>query len=184
MTDQLLSVQHEVMSKSKLVFDEACISTAIDEIAETLNSRLQNECPLVLCVMNGGLIFTGQLITRLKFDLELDYLHVTRYQNGTVGNKLDWLVHPKSSLSGRTVLILDDILDEGVTLEAIIRYCKAQGASEVISAVLLQKKHDRGVAGVSSDYVALEVEDEYVFGFGMDYHGHLRHLPAIYAVKA
>ena len=113
---------------------------------------------------------------------ELDYIHVTRYQNQTAGNKLDWLVYPQTSIKDRTVLIIDDILDQGITLSAIVEYCKNQGAKEVVSAVLVHKKHDRYKSDVDCDYVGLEVEDRYVFGYGMDYKGKLRHLDAIYAV--
>ena len=183
MSDNKSYSQKDILARSDLIFDARQISSAVDQIATALNTRLIDDYPVVLCVMQGGLIFTGHLLTRLSFDLQLDYLHVTRYQNDTVGHTLNWLVHPATNLSGRTVLILDDILDEGITLQAIIKYCEEQGAREVVSAVLLSKKHDRSVAGVNSDYVALEVDDKYVFGFGMDYHGHLRHLSSIYAIS-
>ncbi len=173
----------QVLSRSKLVYDAEHISNALDELAHRLNQRLENINPLVLCVMQGGIVFTGQLITRLTGDLELDYIHVTRYRNNVVGDELEWLVYPRASLKNRTVLILDDILDEGITLHAVIEYCKQQGASEVITAVLLHKNHGRCKTGVSSDYVALEIDDRYVFGFGMDYKGQLRHKNAIYALE-
>ena len=172
----------KVLSCAELIYDTDKISAALDNVASQLNKRLENKNPLVLCVMQGGLIFTGQLITRLTSNLELDYIHATRYRNQTLGDKLDWLVYPRASLKGRTVLILDDILDEGITLDAIVEYCYKQGAKEVITAVLLHKIHDRCKAGVTSDYVALEVGDRYVFGFGMDYKGQLRHMNAIYAI--
>jgi len=151
-------------------------------LSSKLNARLLGENPLVLCVMKGGIVFTGHLLTRLSCTPELDYIHVTRYRNQTSGGELEWLVYPETPIAGRTVLILDDILDEGITLNAIVEYCHTQDAKEVITAVLLHKKHDRCKAGVSSDYVALEVEDRYVFGFGMDYKGQLRHINAIYAI--
>lgn len=173
----------QVLSQANLIYDAEQISTALDVIASHLNQRLENKNPLVLCVMQGGIVFTGHLVTRLTGMLEMDYLHATRYRNQTLGDELDWRIYPRTSLKDRTVLILDDILDEGITLHAIVEYCYSQGAKEVITAVLLHKKHDRCKSGVSSDYVALEIEDQYVFGFGMDYKGQLRHINAIYAVK-
>jgi hypoxanthine phosphoribosyltransferase len=173
--------QH-ILSRAELIYDAEQISSALDNIASQLNNRLEHKNPLVLCVMQGGIIFTGQLVTRLTGNLEMDYIHATRYRNQTLGDKINWLVYPRATLKDRTVLILDDILDEGITLDAIVKYCRKQGASEVISAVLLHKKHGRCKSGVSSDYVALEVEDRYVFGFGMDYKGQLRHMNAIYAI--
>lgn len=173
----------DVLSCAELIYDAEQISKSLDDMASHLNQRLENKNPLVLCVMQGGIVFTGHLVTRLTGMLELDYIHATRYRNQTLGDQLDWLVYPRISLKDRTVLILDDILDEGITLHAIVEYCYQQGAEEVITAVLLQKTHDRCKTDVSSDYVALEVEDRYVFGFGMDYKGQLRHLNSVYALR-
>ena len=173
----------QVLSRAELIYDAEQISKALDDMAIHLNKRLENKNPLVLCVMQGGIVFTGHLVTRLTCMLEMDYIHATRYRNQTQGDQLNWLVHPRFSLKDRTVLILDDILDEGITLHAIVEYCYKQGAKEVITAVFLHKKHDRCKAGVSSDYVALEVEDHYVFGFGMDYKGQLRHMNSVYAIR-
>lgn len=171
------------LSNAQLVFDAATISYAMDVLADKLEARLKDSNPLMLCVMNGGIIFTGHLITRLQFDMDIDYLHATRYRNQTKGGEvLDWIAEPRTSLEGRTVVILDDILDEGVTLDEIIKYCKAKGAKEVVTAVLLRKVHNRRLEHIDCDYTALEVEDRYVFGFGMDYKGHLRNLDSIYAI--
>lgn len=183
MSDSKLSFTEKVLSKSELLYSAAQIKTALDAIALTMNERLEHTSPLVLCVMKGGIIFTGQMLTRLNCELELDYIHVTRYRNQTSGNQLEWLVYPDADLNGRVVVILDDILDEGITLKAIVEYCKSKGAKDVISAVLVHKVHDRCVDGIQSDYVALSVHDKYVFGYGMDYKGKLRHLNAIYAIN-
>ena len=172
-----------VLPRAQLIFDNATISYALDVLADKLEAQLKDLHPLMLCVMNGGIIFTGQLVTRLEFDLDLDYIHATRYRNQTKGGDvLNWLAEPHTSLQDRTVVILDDILDEGITLNEIIKYCNAKGAKQVISVVLLRKIHERCIKGVDCDYTALEVDDRYVFGFGMDYKGGLRHLDGIYAV--
>lgn len=164
----------------KLVFDNTEILAAIDRLADRLNQQLEGETPVVLCVMQGGLIFSGHLIPRLKCMLEIDYIHATRYGNTTSGGELSWKSYPDNDLSGRTVLILDDILDEGNTLQSIIKYCETQGASKIISAVLVRKHHDRCVDHELTDNIALDVEDKYVFGFGMDYDGKYRQLDSIY----
>ena len=172
----------KVLAKSELIYSADQVAQAIDKIALQLNERLQEAQPLLLCVMNGGLVFTGQLMLRLTCFPQVDYIHATRYRNQTSGTTLDWRAYPSHDLKNRTVLIVDDILDEGVTLKAIVEYCREQGAKQVLTAVLVQKKHDRCVDGIESDYVGLEVEDKYVFGFGMDYHAQLRHLNGIYAL--
>ena len=165
------------------VFSRAQIDAALDALAQTMTPALAGKQPLMLCVMQGGLIFAGQLIPRLRFDLDIDYIHATRYRNGLRGADIEWKAEPASSLAGRNVVILDDILDEGYTLKAISAYCRRQGAADVKSAVLLHKQHARGDKTVNADFVALEVEDRYVFGFGMDCEGRYRQLDAIYALE-
>lgn len=177
-----LELIDQALASAELIYDAQQISTALAVLCEKLDESLKDSFPLALCVMQGGLIFSGHVMTRLNCKLELDYIHATRYRNQTSGDVLEWLVYPGNSLQDRTVLILDDILDEGVTLGAIKDYCLEQGARRVVSAVLVHKKHSRCVEGVAADFVALEVEDRYVFGFGMDYKGQLRHLNSIYAL--
>jgi hypoxanthine phosphoribosyltransferase len=175
----------QVLQQAELVFDTASIDTAIDRLAQRLTERLEDAAPLVLCVMQGGLMFTGKIMPLLPLDAEFDYIHATRYGNTTTGDDaLEWQAYPKKKLENRTVLILDDILDEGYTLAAIEEYCRQQGAKDVISAVLLQKMHDRLKPAMRCEYVALEVDDRYVFGYGMDYKGKLRHLNSIYAISS
>jgi len=172
----------------KLVFSNSEIISALDSLANRLNQQLINETPVVLCVMQGGLVFSGQLIPRLGFMLEVDYIHATRYNNQTTGDEVVWKSYPATPLKNRTVLILDDILDEGITLQSIIHYCESQGARKIISAVLLKKLHDRCVdhdciSNTLTDNIALTVEDQYVFGFGMDFNGQYRQLDQIYALE-
>jgi len=172
---------------STLVYNYQQINEALDGLAKKLNVQLKDENPVVLCVMQGGLLFSGHLIPRLRCMLEIDYIHVSRYHNGTSGGELSWKAHPVTPLKDRMVLILDDILDEGKTLQAIIDYCGQQGARKIESAVLLRKNHNRCVdynrtEGVLTENIALTVEDKYVFGFGMDYNGLYRQLDSIYAL--
>ena len=134
-------------------------------------------------VMTGGLILAGRLLPKLIFPLQVDYLHATRYRGDTSGGELHWIAHPSFPLKDRTVLVMDDILDEGLTLQSILQACRNEGAKDVFSAVLVKKLHDRCIDNVIADFVGLEVEDRYVFGCGMDYHNYHRNLPGIYAVK-
>ena len=134
--------------------------------------------------MKGGMVFCGKLMERFSFPMELDYIHVSRYGTETFGAELQWMVTPGKSIQGRTVLVVDDILDEGQTLLEIIKACEGQGAEEVLSAVLVDKKHNRKYQpGFKADFTALEVEDRFVFGYGMDYKGYFRNVTGIYAIK-
>lgn len=159
------------------------VEAALARMAREITERLAGSDPVVFCVMNGGLFVTGKLVDKLSFALELDYLQATRYGTETSGGLLHWKVRPERSLKGRTVLLVDDILDEGVTLAEIIRFCKEEGATEVYSAVLVDKVHDRKAADIQADFVGLYVEDRFLFGCGMDIAGYWRNLPALYAMK-
>lgn len=177
----------EVLQQAELIYDSVQISHALDQLASKINLSVKDYSDadkpvIVVSVMNGGLMLCGHLLPRFNFPLHVDFIHATRYRNQTQGGELEWKVEPHQSIRGRTLIILDDILDEGYTLDAIIRYCEQQGAEKIISAVLVEKKHDRRTPNARCDFIGLEVEDKYVFGFGMDYKGYHRNLNAIYAV--
>jgi len=159
------------------------VDAALSRMAQEITKQLAGTNPVALCIMNGGLFVTGKLVEKLPFALELDYLHATRYGTEMSGGQLLWKVKPERSLKGRTVLLVDDILDEGVTLAEITRYCEEEGAARVYSAVLVDKIHDRKAPGARADFVGLEVEDRFLFGCGMDIAGYWRNLPALYAMK-
>lgn len=182
MTDITPTEARRVLERAECVHSAETVQHSLDSLAEAITARMEHDNPLVISVMTGAIVLAGQLLPRLHFPLQLDYVHATRYRGRTKGGELYWINRPNFPLKGRTVLILDDILDEGLTLEAIKDFCRQEGAEAVYSAVLVQKRHDRCVDGIEADYVGLEVEDRYVFGCGMDYHGYHRNLPAIYAV--
>ncbi|MCP5151292.1 MAG: hypoxanthine-guanine phosphoribosyltransferase [Ectothiorhodospiraceae bacterium] len=159
------------------------VSTALDQMASDITARIGGTYPLLLAVMIGGLIPAARLASRLDFPLDLDYVHATRYRGETRGADLHWIARPTTTLEGRTVLVVDDILDEGITLAAILDWARASGAAAVYSAVLIDKLHDRKAAMPKADFTGLTVEDRYVFGCGMDYHGRYRNLRGVYALK-
>lgn len=164
--------------------DAATVEAALDRMAAGITARLADANPLVYAVMNGGLILAGRILPRLPFPLEVAYLHASRYGHALQGTLLDWRVRPTQDLRGRTVLVLDDILDEGHTLKAIIEHLKEEGATEVLSAVLVHKLHDRKASpGMRADFSGLDIADRFLFGCGMDYKGYWRNAPGIYAVK-
>lgn len=172
----------QVYDEADCLFDRSAVEAAITQMAVAITTEMGDKNPLILSVMSGAMIPAGILLSHLNFPLHTDYIHATRYRGETSGGELDWRVTPRYSLEGRVVLIIDDILDEGLTLQAIIESCRAQGAAAVYSAVLVKKLHDRNV-GIEADFVGLEVEDRYVFGYGMDYKEYWRNAPGIYAVK-
>lgn len=174
------------LANSDLIHDRGALDAAIVRMSERISRDYAGSVPLYITVMHGGLPFAGQLALELGArgqDLEFEYLHATRYRGATSGGEFTWKHRPATSLRGRRVLLVDDIVDEGHTLAAVRDWCDEQGAAEVRIAALAVKAHDRCVPGLSADYVGVEVPDRYVYGFGMDYHEQGRGLPAIYALK-
>jgi hypoxanthine phosphoribosyltransferase len=171
-----------VLQQADLIQDEQAVREAVIRLAGELTTALSASYPLVLCVMGGAVVFTGQLLPMLRFPLDLDYLHVTRYDGDTAGGRLAWKVLPRQPVAGRVVLVLDDILDEGHTMLAIRERLLTDGAQAVYCAVLADKDLGRRKP-LRADFVGISVPDRYVFGFGMDVRGAWRNLPAIYALK-
>ncbi len=175
---------HEVFDKSTCLYEKADVEKALDKMADEISESLAKTNPIFLCVVVGGIVPLGSLLPRLDFPLEVDYVHATRYQGGTVGKDITWKAEPSCNMTGRTVVIVDDILDGGITLSAIIRYCQQKGAGKIYSAVLVDKCHARLPDGHErADFSGLEVDNHYVFGYGMDYKGYLRNAPGIYMVS-
>jgi len=171
----------EVFQQADLLFDETRVEAALDTMATAIGQDLAAANPVVVCLMNGGVVPFGKLLTRLHFPLQVDYVHATRYGSRIQGGELEWIAGPFMPPEGRTILLVDDILDEGTTLAAIESFYRSKGAKAVYKAVLTRKDRPRKV-DVSVDFVGLEIPDRYVFGYGMDYKGYLRNAPGIYAV--
>jgi len=167
---------------SDLIYSQCEVDDAITRLAMLISQDLQDKLPLVLTVMNGGLYFAGQLLPKLHFPLEADYLQASRYSGETMGKIVQWHAQPTTQVKGRSVLVLDDILDEGYTLVAIRDKCLALGALDVKIAVLTEKILD-SLKPIQANYVGLTLPNRYVFGCGMDVYGWWRNLPEIRALK-
>lgn len=172
----------DLLASAEEIHSAASVSAAIDRVAGEIERRLGDSTPLLLCVMNGGVPFAGALLTRLRFPLDFDFLHVGRYGRTTSGGTLAWRVAPTMPVHGRTVLVIDDILDQGVTLAAIRERLLELGARECLTVVLADKLTGQHKP-ITADFVALTVPDRFVFGYGMDIGEAWRNLPAIYALK-
>lgn len=182
--DTQLNEIEAVRREARCLFNQQEVSAAITRLAQELTGALSMRNPLILCVMNGGMMFAGQLLLQLDFPLEIDSLIATRYRGQTQGDAfIEWRLRPQANLAGRTVLILDDILDEGFTLAEILRFCQQAGAAQVLSAVLVEKKLDCAKP-CRADFVGLAAENHYLYGYGMDYKGYWRNAAGIYAIAA
>jgi hypoxanthine phosphoribosyltransferase len=172
----------KILDTADLICDEETVNAAVRRVAAEVSERISDTVPVVLSVMGGGVVFTGQLLPLLRFPLEFDYVHVTRYRGNTSGGQIDWVVRPRISVSGRTVLVIDDILDEGRTLAEIKRWLSDEGATSIYTAVFADKEI-AAEKPMRADFVGIKVPDRYVFGFGMDVRDAWRNLPAIYALN-
>jgi len=172
-----------VLREADRLFTAEEVATAYDRLAMEIGTELKGCNPLVLCVMIGGMVPTVEILRRMEYPYELDYLHATRYRGETSGRDIVWKVSPSTKLEGRTVLVIDDILDEGHTLAAIQNALRAQDVRTLYTAVLVEKQHNRRNPDTQADFIGLSVPDRYVFGGGMDYKNYLRFAPGIYAVK-
>ncbi len=174
----------KVVAHAERLFSPEDVDVAVDRMAAEMNAVLAEKDPLLLCVMTGGVVPTGLLLPRLRFPLELDYLHVSRYRGQTSAGEIEWLRRPHCPLSGRVVVVVDDVLDEGLTLSAILEACKRDGAAEALTAVLVAKRLQRCAGKPSPNFVGFETDERYLFGYGMDYKNYLRNAPGIFAVSA
>jgi hypoxanthine phosphoribosyltransferase len=172
-----------VLQEADRLYTPEQVRAAMDHMAQDIADRLAGHDPLLLGCMVGGHVPLAMLLERLHFPLEADYLHATRYRGGTSGTDLQWLRPPPASVAGRTVLIVDDLLDEGHTLAAVVERCRAADAREVYTAVIIDKQVPHRPLLPRADFAALTAPNRYLFGYGMDYKGYLRNAPGIYAVK-
>jgi len=172
----------EILENAELLYSDAQVQCAVRSVAEQVNAKLSEQHPLVLSVMGGAVVFTGQLLPLLNFPLDFDYVHVSRYGDARHGGAMHWKVEPRENVRDRVVLLLDDILDEGHTLAALRERVMKLGAKCCYSAVFADKQHGQKKP-IHADFVGMELPNRFVFGYGMDIEGAWRNLPAIYAVK-
>ena len=170
-----------VAGRAELLASGAEMERVLDRIAASITEVLADKDPLVLCVMNGAVIAVGRLLLRLRFPLGLEYIHATRYRDSTSGGSLQWVHRPAHLVRGRHVLIVDDILDEGITLAAIAEACRKDGAAGVHTAVLVEKERERA-RDVKADFVGVRLPNRYLYGYGLDYKGYFRNADGVYAV--
>ncbi len=170
-----------LIRKSSVIYSEIEIKTAIQNIADQVNQTIKTDDLYVLCVMNGALIFAGQLLPRLEKNIQYSYIHATRYASSLTGGPIHWLVKPSIDIEGKTVLILDDILDEGITLREIAATCLAMKAKAIFTAVLFDKEILKEKSYLPN-FIGLKVPNRFVFGYGLDCKGLGRNLPHLYAL--
>ena len=170
----------QIFDNAEQIYSAAAVSETVQKMAVDITETLSEQCPLVLSVMGGAVVFTGQLLPLLEFPLNFDYLHVSRYNDKLKGGRVNWKVEPHTNVKDRVVLVLDDILDEGITLLNIKDELKLMGARSIVTVVLFDKKINIKKS-TRADFVGLAVPNKYVYGFGLDFKDRGRNLPNLYS---
>ena len=171
-----------ILDASEQLCSTATLGAALDRLAREISGELAAKHPLVLAVMGGAVVFAGQLLPKLAFPLEFDFLHATRYNDTTRGGQMQWRASPDHKIPGRCLLVVDDVLDEGITLAAIKSRLLELGAAACYTAVMVDKDLGRAKP-IKADFVGVTLPNRYLFGYGMDVEGAWRNLPAIHALK-
>ena len=168
---------------ARILFDEARIVAGIDRVAAEITKAYDGKPFTVVSVLKGSCIFASDLIRRIPIPLQLAFVSASSYRDKTVGGRLDVNFFPNDSeIRGEHLLLVDDILDTGRTMNALKSELKARGAASVASCVFLDKPARRAVE-FEADYRCFEVEDAFVVGYGLDYAGHYRNLPYVGALS-
>lgn len=167
----------------KVLIDEGVIEKRLDVIAERILQEFCGREFVVVVILKGALVFTADLLRRMPIPLEIECINVASYHGGTESSgQVDFLDARLPEVEGRSILLVDDILDTGRTLEAVRQKLADQGAEMVKSCVLLSKDKERE-AEVDANYVGFHIGDEFVVGYGLDFRGLYRNLPYIGVLK-
>ncbi|MES2318685.1 MAG: hypoxanthine-guanine phosphoribosyltransferase [Pseudomonadota bacterium] len=176
----------KLLQNAEEIFDAGEVQLAVTGVADKLNARFDrpddDTFPLVLGVMGGAVVFVGQLLPQLRFPLEFDYIHVSRYGDDDQGGRVVWKVIPRPNVAGRTIIVLDDILDEGETLAHVKQRLLDMGAADVIITVFADKALKQSKP-IKADIIGLTIPNKFVVGFGMDVYGYWRNLPGLWAIR-
>jgi hypoxanthine phosphoribosyltransferase len=167
---------------ARLVATTVQVEAACQRLATSIQPAVAGGGCVLLGILLGGAVPLVRIAGLLEGDFMMDACRVGRYGDATRGGIPQWASQPRAAIRGQHVILVDDIFDEGITLDFVATWCREQGAREISTAVLVRKRHDRAAVRLVPDHVGLEVGDEYVFGCGMDYQGRWRHLDAIWGL--
>lgn len=166
-----------------LFISEAEILRSIDRIAEQMNKDLDGKNPLFVCVLNGSFMFASELMKKVNIPSEISFVRMTSYQGTQSTGQVKEIYGLEENITGRTIVIVEDIVDTGHTMSLIIDQLKSGNPEEIKIATLLFKP-EALKKKVKLDYVALEIPSDFIVGFGLDYDGYGRNLADIYKIKS
>lgn len=167
----------------RVLLDAPSIQSRIAAMAREVAADFEGKVITVIAIMDGGLFFVADLLRAIDLPMRLVTMSASSYHGTTKSGGTVHLPWPAAlDLKDQHVLLLDDILDTGLTLGAVQDRLKLEGAATIKTGVLLKKRREHA-REVAVDYVGFEIEDEFVVGYGMDYQGRFRNLPCIGILK-
>lgn len=167
--------------KFSLSIEETEILAAVSKVADAINRDLEGKDPLFICVLNGAFMFAGDLMKRVNVPCEITFVKLSSYDGLYTTGTVKEVIGLNESVVGRNVVIVEDIVDTGITMERILSSLRAKGAKEIKVATFLQKP-DALQRDIQVDYVAMKIPNDFIVGYGLDYDGYGRNLKDIYTV--
>jgi hypoxanthine phosphoribosyltransferase len=167
--------------KFALSIPEAEILAAVHRVAEDINRDIADKNPLFICVLNGAFMFAGDLMKTINFPCEITFIKLSSYDGLYTSGTVKEIIGLNESVVGRNVVVVEDIVDTGITMERILESLRAKGASDIRVATFLQKP-DALQRDITVDYVAMKIPNDFIVGYGLDYDGYGRNLKDIYTV--
>lgn len=166
----------------KPYLSQAQILAEVDRVAAQINKDFEGKNPLFICVLNGAFVFAADLYRRVTIPSEITFMRMKSYEGTQTTGKVKTISNLLESVVDRSVIIIEDICDSGYTLQRTTQQLKDLGAKEVAIAVLLNKPNARRVEGLKLDYTCLEIPNDFIVGYGLDYNEQGRNLPDIWVV--
>jgi hypoxanthine phosphoribosyltransferase len=164
-----------------LSIPECEILTAVKKVALQINSDLKGTNPLFICVLNGAFMFASDLMKEIDFPCEITFIKLSSYEGLYTSGSVKEIIGLNESVVGRNVVVVEDIVDTGITMERILESLIAKGAKDIHVATFLQKP-DALQRNIKIDYIAMKIPNDFIVGYGLDYDGYGRNLKNIYTV--
>jgi len=167
--------------KFRLSIPESEIQAAVRKVAEQINHDITEKNPVFICVLNGAFMFAGDLMKNVNMPCEITFVKLSSYDGLYTSGVVKEIIGLNESVVGRNVVVVEDIVDTGITMERILSSLRAKGANEIRVATFLQKP-DALQCDIKIDYVAMKIPNDFIVGYGLDYDGYGRNLKDIYTV--
>ena len=183
-TRSAFSIMSTIQIKDKkfiLSISETEIQEAVRQVGEAINRDLADKNPLFICVLNGAFMFAGDLMKTVTVPCEITFIKLSSYDGLYTTGTVKEIIGLNESVVGRNVVVVEDIVDTGITMERILGSLRAKGASDIKVATFLQKP-DALQRNITVDYVAMKIPNDFIVGYGLDYDGYGRNLKDIYTV--